>query len=230
MNAYILGAGFSKSVGYPVGTELFAEIDEYVRESGALIDRFDYRKDWDGLHSWLESNSNPTIAQAYYRRDIEHLFTVLDFATELREQALLGAVRAGRRTDARTAQSEAFDAFDNKIKDYQEHRRTLLWALEHYFVWRHHEDHGWAKKKEWDTLRTFAEKLNPGDVVITFNYDATLERVVLEQRKWSPGDGYGFELVFQKSRHDQTRVAFEKSPILILHLHGATGWYRRPTF
>jgi len=45
MNAYVLGAGVSKSVGYPVGTELFDEIDRYVRESGSCRDRFDYRKD-----------------------------------------------------------------------------------------------------------------------------------------------------------------------------------------
>jgi hypothetical protein len=64
-----------------VGTELFDEIDKYVRESGNLTDRFDYRVDWSGLHHWLETNSNPTIAQAYYAKNIEHLFTILDFAT-----------------------------------------------------------------------------------------------------------------------------------------------------
>jgi len=45
MNAYVLGGGVSKSVGYPVGTELFDEIDKYVRGSGNLTDRFDYRED-----------------------------------------------------------------------------------------------------------------------------------------------------------------------------------------
>ncbi len=230
MNAYVLGAGVSKSIGYPVGTELFDEIDKYVRESGNCRDRFDYGEDWSDLHHWLQTNSNPTIVQAYATKNIEHLFTILDFATELRQDALLGVVRAGRSTNERTAQSEAFDVFDEKIKDYQKHRRTLLWALEHYFAWRHHEDYAREKKKEWDTLRAFAEKLQPEDVVITFNYDASLERVLLEQHKWSFSDGYGFDLIFQQSRSDQTRVAFEKSPILILHLHGATGWYRRPPF
>ncbi len=230
MNAYVLGAGVSKSVGYPVGTELFDEIDKYVRGSGNLTDRFDYREDWNNLHQWLETNSNPMIAQAYRTKNIEHLFTVLDFATELRQDALLGAAFAGRGSEDRTTRSEAFDAFDGKIKNYQKHRSTLLWALEHYFAWRHHEDYGWAEKTEWDTLKAFAKKLNPGDVVITFNYDATLERVLLDQRKWSLSDGYGFDLVFQESRYDQTQVEFGKSPILILHLHGATGWYRRPTF
>ena len=230
MKAYVLGAGVSKCVGYPVGTELFDEIDRYVRESGNLTDRFDYRKDWDDLHNWLATNGNPTIVQAYATKNIEHLFTVLDFATELRSDALVSAALAGRGTDERATRSAAFDAFDKRIEDYQKYRSTLLWALEHYFAWRHYEDYGWEKRKEWDTLRALADKMNPGDIIITFNYDATLERVLLDQGKWSLSDGYGFELVFQQSRHDPTRVTFEKSPILILHLHGATGWYRRPTF
>ncbi len=54
MNAYVLGAGVSKSVGYPVGTELFDEIDKYVRGSGNLTDRFDYREDWNNLGNPVE--------------------------------------------------------------------------------------------------------------------------------------------------------------------------------
>ena len=85
MNAYVLGAGVSKTVDYPVGTQLFDEIDKYVRGSGPVIDRFDHRKDWEALHTWLANNSNPMIAQAYYTKEIEHLFTVFDFSTELRD-------------------------------------------------------------------------------------------------------------------------------------------------
>jgi hypothetical protein len=64
--------------------------------------------------------------------------------------------------------------------------------------------------------------------VITFNYDSALERVLSQQDKWSPGDGYGFEIIFQRSATDTTRVEFENSPVVTLHLHGACGWYRRP--
>jgi hypothetical protein len=230
VNAYVLGAGVSKCAGYPVGTELFDEIDRYVRESGNLVDRFDYREGWNELRNWLETNTDPAIAQAYYTKNIEHLFTILDFAAELRNDALLSAVSAGRGTEERAARSVAFDAFDAKIKDYQRYRAILLWALEHYFAWRHDDDYVSSKKKTWDSLRAFGNILKPGDAVITFNYDATLERVLLDQGKWSPSDGFGFDLVFQKSRYDKTRVASERSPIVVLHLHGATGWYRRPAF
>ncbi len=226
MNAYVLGAGVSKCVGYPVGNKLFDEIDKYVRESGNLTDRFNYREDWRDLHHWLETNANPTIVQAYHSKNIEHLFTVLDFAAVSLGDALSSAAFESGGTEVRTA------IFDDKIKDYQKYRRVLLWALEHYFEWHHHEDYGrWKNKnKEWDTLRAFGDGLKPGDAIITFNYDGALERVLLDQGKWLPSDGYGFKLVFQKSHSDKTEVALGKSPILILHLHGATGWYRRPTF
>ncbi len=205
MNVYVLGAGVSKSVGYPLGSELFNAIDSYVRTSGNCIDRFDYKKGWAELERWLETNPNPTIAQAHRAKNIEHLFTALDFAT-------------------------LTDSPDAGARDYQHYRAMLLWALENYFAWRHSEDHAGSKRNEWDALRTFAEQLKPNDVVITFNYDSSLERVLLDQGKWSLGDGYGFGLVFQKSRDDKTPTVLPESPVVILHLHGAAGWYRRPMF
>jgi hypothetical protein len=210
---------------------LFDEIDKYVRESGnCWRDRFDYPKDWDALHQWLRDNCNPTIVQAYATKNIEHLFTVLDFAMQLRGDALSSAFFAGRGSDERTERAAAFETFDKKIEDYQRYRAILLSGLEHYFAWRHSGDYGWEKRKEWDALRALVERMRPDDVVITFNYDATLERVLLEQKKWSFKNGYGFELVFQKSRDDETFVPHLNSPVIVLHLHGATGWYWRPLF
>lgn len=230
MKCYVLGAGVSKSLAYPLGSELFDAIDRFVRESGNCRDRFDYRKDWEDLRHWLETNTNPIVAQAYRSKNIEHIFTVLDFATALRDSALWSAAFDGKGAEERKALSEEFDNFDNKIEDYQKYRSILLWALEHYFAWRHQEDREGSKEKEWDSLRAFGEKLEPGDIVITFNYDAAVERILLRQGKWSPKDGYGFELAFQESRHDEKSARFDKSPIVVLHLHGATGGYRRPMF
>lgn len=231
MKCYILGAGVSKSVGYPLGFELFDEIDRFVRQSGRCIDRFDYQKDWDHLHSCLEQNSNPAIAQAYRTRNIEHIFTALDFVDYLRNDALVSVALTKRNSPERTRKSEAFEEYDNAAEDYQESRRILLWALEHYFSHLHHRDHTASEGREWDTLKAFGEMLKPGDAVITFNYDATLERALFKQGKWSPADGFGFELKFQKSRRDKTLVnPWPSSAVKVLHLHGATGWYSRPTF
>jgi len=205
MDVYVFGAGVSKSVGYPLGNELFDAIDGYVRTSGNCFDRFDYQQGWAQLQRWLETNPNPTITQAHRARDIERLFTALDFAT-------------------------LSDSSDAEARDYRHYRGTLLWALENYFTWRHSEDYQESKRKKWDALKTFAGRLKPKDVVITFNYDCSIERVLLDEGKWSPRDGYGFELALQKSRDDRTPIVLPESANVVLHLHGATGWYRRPMF
>jgi hypothetical protein len=231
MKCYILGAGVSKSVGYPLGSELFGEIDKFVRESGPCFDRFDYQKDWNRLHKWLEDSSNPAISQAYRTRNIEQIFTALDFASYLWDEAFVGAVRSDLSSRERTGGSGLFENYDKAVEDYREFRRILLWALEHYFADHHQRDLTASGGPEWDAIKRFGETLDSDDVVITFNYDATLERILLQEGKWSPGDGFGFALKFQQSRHDSNLVKhWTTSEVKVLHLHGATGWYRRPTF
>lgn len=205
MDVYVLGAGVSKPVGYPLGSELFDAIEDYVRGCGKCFDRFDHVRGWADLKAWLETNPNPMIVEAYRAKDIERLFTLLDLAV-------------------------LSDRSGTVARDQQHYRGMLMWALEHYFAWRHSGDNGMSKGKEWDALRAFAEKVSPGDVVITFNYDSAVERALISHGKWSPRNGYGFELAFQKSPNDTTPVELPESPIVVLHLHGATGWYRRPWF
>jgi hypothetical protein len=230
MRCYVLGAGVSKSVGYPLGAGLFDEMDKFVRESGACLDRFDYQRDWPELHRWLNSNPNPTIAQAYRTKNIEHLFTALDFAEELRSDALSLMVNARRDPEVSRERSDVFEAYDKTVEDYRRFRGILLWALEHYFSFRHSADLEESDDQRWDGLRAFADKLSAGDVVITFNYDASVERVLLSRGKWSPKDGFGFELVLLEANGGEKTNSWGKSDVVVLHLHGATGWYHRPFF
>jgi hypothetical protein len=54
----------------------------------------------------------------------------------------------------------------------------------------------------------------PGDCIITFNYDVSLEPHIMTQGKWRLGDGYGFEV-----------EQFEnQSPVKVLKLHGSVNW------
>jgi len=57
--------------------------------------------------------------------------------------------------------------------------------------------------------------LAPEDVVITFNYDVSLDRELHRSRKWSPLDGYGFALA-SSPQH--------RSSCKLLKLHGSTNW------
>ena len=61
--------------------------------------------------------------------------------------------------------------------------------------------------------------------MITFNYDASLERVLLEQSKWNPSDGYGLGAIRLVLRESGPRyLPSEPSTVPIFHLHGSFGW------
>jgi len=202
MKVYVVGAGVSKTVGYPLGKELFDNIDDFIR-SQRCFNRFDYQKDWPELCRWFETNSNPLVSQAYRSRQLEHLFTILDHSMILRAESLTG-----------------------ESWDYLRRREMLLWALEAYVEQRHNTDIAGSKTPDWNRLRAFCRKLCPGDAVITFNYDSTLERVLLDEKKWSPCDGYGFAVALQKMFLGPPVPEFDLSSMKVLHLHGAVGWYR----
>lgn len=61
-----------------------------------------------------------------------------------------------------------------------------------------------------------SERMKPGDVVITFNYDLACERSLRSARLWEISDGYGFDI-----RLD----AIPPSKVKMLKLHGSTNWF-----
>jgi hypothetical protein len=230
MKVCVTGAGVSKAVGYPLGAELFDAIDTFIESCGQCADRFNYRQEWPVLRSWLNDNENPVIREAYSTKNLEHLFTVLDQASMLLKATGEEIGRAHKKgSTERQRAAGHYDEFSRTIDEYQKHRSILLWGLEQYLHFKHWDDFGTCNKVNWSHLHAFANKLCPGDVVITFNYDSALERVLLQQGQWSPRDGYGFEVTFQRSAMDTTPVEFENSPVITLHLHGACGWYRSDT-
>lgn len=60
----------------------------------------------------------------------------------------------------------------------------------------------------------FAEKLRPGDVVITFNYDISLENELIPKQLFRVKDGYGFVADWAEPTSD----------VKILKLHGSMNW------
>lgn len=61
----------------------------------------------------------------------------------------------------------------------------------------------------------FADKLvRAGDVIITFNYDDSLERELKRTGRWDVSDGYGFPFA----------ASVRPSEVLILKLHGSMNW------
>jgi hypothetical protein len=70
--------------------------------------------------------------------------------------------------------------------------------------------------KSAEAYQRFAgERVHAGDVVITFNYDVSLDRELRNPEKWDIGNGYGFR-IFPSITAD--------SPVKLLKLHGSTNW------
>src|SRR5262249_3239997 len=59
-----------------------------------------------------------------------------------------------------------------------------------------------------------SETVQPGDAIISFNYDVSLERELARTNKWSIGDGYGFDIP-EFPKH---------SAVKIYKLHGSVNW------
>jgi len=67
-----------------------------------------------------------------------------------------------------------------------------------------------------DLYEIFASKiLRPGDTVLTFNYDVSLDRELQRSGKWNVIDGYGFALDNSTAR---------RTSCLLLKLHGSANW------
>ena len=65
-----------------------------------------------------------------------------------------------------------------------------------------------------DYVRFARDVVAPGDCVLTFNYDVSLEPHLKSEAKWRLGDGYGFVMEGFESQ----------SPVMMLKLHGSVNW------
>jgi len=173
-------------------------IDRYIKSCGKCIDRFDYEKDWPATLQWLAENSNPLLREAYRTGNIEQIFTVLDFAQSLHEESLIAIFRASK-AGAVSAAERSHDNLSADFTNYENVRRILLWATEAYFLSRHEGELTQYQRAEWATLKILAEKLQPGDVVITFNYDATGERALFAEKSGRQKTVMGQSLFFRKA-------------------------------
>jgi hypothetical protein len=119
--------------------------------------------------------------------------------------------------DLVTAIHQRIDEYENGAREQREKRAHL--ANEYGVLknavsdWFGEIQHGPALASS--AYRDFAQNLVvPGDCLITFNYDVSLERELTGAGKFQAGDGYGFRIENLPAKSD-TKV---------LKLHGSTSW------
>lgn len=196
-NLFILGAGFSRYAGLPLGNELASKVIEKSKEikfkdqKGILyenvlsgdIERFiDFKKDTQGI----------TISEEEV--DLEEFVSFLDI------EHFLG-FKGGN------IYSEEADRSQQIVKN--------LIAL---IIWECQQD---ITEEQWQPYIDFASNLKPRDFVITFNYDTILEeslekadvpyRLVLDQ--YENVSAFGGTL---KKEEDE---------VVILKVHGSIDWF-----
>lgn len=79
-------------------------------------------------------------------------------------------------------------------------------------------------KIEEATFRKMASFFEPGDGIISFNYDLLTEQLLWQQNLWNPFDGYGFE--FKTGGNEE----FPETQIRVIKIHGSINWRAPDSF
>jgi hypothetical protein len=115
-------------------------------------------------------------------------------------------------------------------------RQGLLHCVHEFFIDRHAGDGSGEGRERRHWVHERLSELDPGDVVITLNWDTTVERTLAEMGRWNPTTGYGFEKplaplrnkmpnFFERPTADKLRLI--PSAIHVLKRHGSCGWHRK---
>ena len=171
MVVYVLGAGASRHVGYPLASTMGAE-----------------------MLSWMSTHEDYCHTADFIREEFGHSPNIEDVITELDacDKSLQSSVRLEDRL---------------KRSNVARQRGKLREAVPLWF----REIHSNIAT----AYQMFVERIvQPGDVIISFNYDDSLERELKRVNKWDVSTGYGFQI----------GSAVKSSPVLVLKLHGSINW------
>src|SRR6266576_192233 len=197
--------------------------------------------------SLLWDSSNPEIVASFLDLSFEALGSEdQDIDAFVGEQ--LRRIRAVPRDQlVQTAIDEAARIVDERFKKparaplvaARRAKQGLLGGVVTYFTEHHFRD-GRKSPSGPGYLEESLAVLQSGDVVITTNYDCLAERVLISGGKWSPTNGYGFDVPL-RSFHSADAHLFAKRPcpklpeiasrpsdIRVLKLHGSVGWRKLP--
>lgn len=235
MRVLVFGAGVSKRAGYPVAKDLMSALQEYASSQERRIPGA--RLEWE---EWCQLRAGP-LAHLRYLLDNpnpEVILSALDLfgaARIARDQADFGGFDRAKLSGDRDEVDRAAKIIRSSLAESRaataaplRARAFIVQSLHEFFRYRHRLDANPAAIPEREYLRDLLSTLQPGDVVITFNWDALAERVLGELGKWTPLDGYGL-----RKKHLRNRglplAGPPQSNVKVLKLHGSVGWYWNPS-
>ena len=231
------------SAGYPATGELLKKLDAVVREGTDIQTeeawkRFcRFRESSSGVERTILFSTNPEVVLTFPDllaaaleaddADIEADTYRVIKAINSESVPVEDVTAAAQRFEARYTAPEL-----TPLQAGREARRDFLRVLNVFLAHRHYEDGQATNTSARDALRRELRWLQPGDVVVTTNWDTAVERTLLEENRWTPADGYGFpiELVQGFLADGLRRYAPlpewipRSSQIRVLKLHGSFGW------
>jgi hypothetical protein len=233
MRVFILGAGFSLHAGYPLANGLIDEMDKFVdRNADAEL-----KAQWAEMQHMLANDDgsdalHAAVKEAYRLGNVEALISFLD---AVRNVAYASSERDVHNNIA--AKNAGLALTDDRFKDREKFRshsevetkvRTcLVNSLIAYFEWRNHQDTTSGLASQWKLIHEFCDqRLKPGDAIISFNYDCSLERILLQQGRFSVKyieNWPSIQFLIPNILEPKQVVAYKRE-ILLLKLHGSVGW------
>jgi hypothetical protein len=225
MKVLFLGAGASIPAGYPPALKLLSKVREAFVGSRSVSER-QALASWDramadaeklGLSRLLMESPNPEIP-----------LSLLDLWEQAQDEAGANFMRSARdgAPDEKTFKAH----FSDKVRVITDARRAMHRLLAHYFATATYQDFK-SRPASRRYLRRILDRLAPADVVITLNWDTTVEMTLAERGRWFARDGYGLStrLRVDHGLPKGTRAASLRSEVTVLKLHGGVGW-KIPSF
>jgi hypothetical protein len=203
---FILGAGASAFAGYPLALDLWP----FLRNSPSP--ELGAKKRYEAVIKDLEPILQRYSLDGDGQLDLEKLFTLLDLAH-------FGTTK-----------------LELHVPEWPLTKRQIMGMIQETFQWHQYkfqaeiiegrqaqtlrgpEPFGLGLRREaaLSTVEKWVAILQPGDTIITFNWDILHESLLWLQKKWHYSDGYGFQV--------RDAPPEKHSPIKILKLHGSVNW------
>lgn len=232
MRVLFLGAGASKCAGYPLASDLIPAIKSEAENSNLA----NLKNAWQTWKQFLDTQRG-ALALLLNNPNPEVILSAVDLCEMIRpvrgsfkqkyaEKAwsyILSRQPVPKDWWRSAGHRVLFQAGNarNRFRD------CLAW----FFTFKHQDDSESKSRDRRDYLRRLLDELRKGDVVITLNWDTTVERSLEELDRWNTANGYGFEKSLRLGTRDCSRplprrLSRRRSEVLVLKLHGSHGWHQ----